>query len=205
VIQAWYPGQDGGKALAEILFGDFNPSGRLPVTFVLSDEDLPPFEDYAMKGRTYRYLEKPPLYPFGFGLSYTSFHYSDLTIENDGRAREEGLTASIIVTNTGNIPGNEVVQFYLRPHEASLPVPNYQLCGFKRIDLAPGEAKKVSLNFPISVLDLVDENGHSRREPGKFTFYAGGQQPDKRSEELTGKTVISKDFSIPDLIHEQLD
>jgi beta-glucosidase len=205
VIQAWYPGQDGGKALAEILFGDFNPSGRLPVTFVLSDEDLPPFEDYAMKGRTYRYLEKPPLYPFGFGLSYTSFDYSDLTIENDGRAREEGLTASIIVTNTGNIPGNEVVQFYLRPHEASLPVPNYQLCGFKRIDLAPGEAKKVSLNFPISVLDLVDENGHSRREPGKFTFYAGGQQPDKRSEELTGKTVISKDFSIPDLIDEQLD
>jgi beta-glucosidase len=204
VIQAWYPGQDGGKALAEILFGDFNPSGRLPVTFVRSDEDLPPFEDYAMKGRTYRYLEKPPRFPFGFGLSYTSFDYSDVTIENVGRAREEGLTASVIVTNTGNIPGNEVVQFYLHRHEAPLPVPNYQLCGFKRIDLAPGEAKKVSLNLPISALDLVDENGHSSREPGKFTFYAGGQQPDKRSEELTGKTVLSKDFSIPASIDEHL-
>ena len=85
VIQAWYPGQDGGKALAEILFGDFNPSGRLPVTFVRSDEDLPPFEDYSMKGRTYRYLEKPPLYPFGFGLSYTSFEYSDFRCWRMGR------------------------------------------------------------------------------------------------------------------------
>jgi beta-glucosidase len=196
VIQAWYPGQDGGKALAEVLFGDFNPAGRLPVTFVLSDEDLPPFEDYSMKGRTYRYLETPPLYPFGFGLSYTSFDYSDFTIENDGGAREEQLTASVIVTNTGNFSGNEVVQLYLRRHEAPLPVPNYQLCGFKRIDLAPGEAKKVSLTIPISLLDLVDENGHRRREPGKYTFYAGGQQPDTRSKELTGKKVLQLIFSL---------
>ena len=196
VIQAWYPGQDGGRALAEILFGDFNPAGRLPVTFVQSDEDLPPFEDYSMKGRTYRYLEKPPLYPFGFGLSYTSFDYSDFTIEDDGRAGEMGLTASVAVTNEGSFSGDEVVQFYLRRHEAPLPVPNYQLCGFKRINLAPGEAKKVSLNIPISLLDLVDENGHSCREPGKFTFYAGGQQPDTRSKELTGKKVLQISFSL---------
>ena len=97
VIQAWYPGQDGGKALAEILFGDFNPSGRLPVTFVRSDDDLPPFEDYSMKGRTYRYLEKPPLYPFGFGLSYTSFEYSTLCLD-DGT---DGINASVSVKNTG--------------------------------------------------------------------------------------------------------
>jgi beta-glucosidase len=197
VIQAWYPGEDGGTALAEILFGDFNPAGRLPVTFVRSDEDLPPFEEYSMKGRTYRYLENPPLYPFGFGLSYTSFSYSDFTIEGDGRAGEMGLTASVAVTNEGGFSGDEVVQFYLRRHEAPLPVPNYQLCGFKRIDLAPGEAKKVSLNIPISLLDLVDENGHSYREPGKYTFYAGGQQPDTRSKELTGKKVLHIGFLLP--------
>ena len=196
VIQAWYPGQDGGKALAEMLFGDFNPAGRLPVTFVRSDEDLPPIEDYSMNGRTYRYLKKPPLYPFGFGLSYTSFDYSGFTIENNAGVRDEQLTASVIVTNAGNLPGSEVVQFYLRRHEAPLPVPNFQLCGFKRIDFAPGEAKKVSLNIPISLLDLVDENGHSRREPGKYTFYAGGQQPDERSKELSGKTVLQIGFSL---------
>jgi beta-glucosidase len=196
IIQAWYPGQDGGKALAEILFGDFNPGGRLPVTFVHSDEDLPPFEIYSMKGRTYRFLEKPPLYPFGFGLSYTSFDYSDFTIGNGGGAREKGLTVSVVVKNAGNFSGDEIVQFYLHRHEAPLPVPNYQLCGFKRMNLAPGEAKKVSLNIPLSLLDLVDENGHSYREPGKYTFYAGGQQPDSRSKELTGKNVLQICFSL---------
>jgi beta-glucosidase len=196
VIQAWYPGQDGGKALAEILFGDFNPAGRLPVTFVRSDDDLPPFEDYSMKGRTYRYLEKLPLYPFGFGLSYTSFEYSDFNIDCDGKGRDEGLTTSVIVTNTGRFSGSEVVQFYLHRCDAPIPVPHYQLCGFKRIDLTPGEAKKVVFNIPNCLLELVGEDGISRREPGRFTFYAGGQQPDPRSEELTGKKTLAKEYCL---------
>ena len=196
MIQAWYPGQDGGRALAEILFGDFNPSGRLPVTFVRSDEDLPPFEEYAMKGRTYRYLEKPPLYPFGFGLSYTSFEYSDFNIDCDDKGRDEGLTTSVIVTNTGRFSGSEVVQFYLHRCDAPIPVPHYQLCGFKRVDLTPGEAKKVVFNIPNCLLELVGEDGISRREAGRFTFYAGGQQPDTRSEELTGKKTLAKEYCL---------
>ena len=192
VIQAWYPGQDGGKALAEILFGDFNPSGRLPVTFVRSDEDLPPFEDYSMNGRTYRYLEKPPLYPFGFGLSYTSFEYSDFVLE-DG---EDGIHASVRVKNSGIRSGGEVVQIYLKNHAVSVQSPNFQLCGFKRIELAPGESAQVTMQIPFSMLEVISEDGIRRREPGKFSFYAGGQQPDSRSEELTGKKVSELEYCI---------
>jgi beta-glucosidase len=192
VILSWYPGQDGGKALAEILFGDFNPSGRLPVTFVRSDDDLPPFDDYSLKGRTYRYLEKPPLYPFGFGLSYTSFEYSDFVLE-DG---EEGIHASVRVKNTGVRSGGEVVQIYLKNHAVSVRTPNFQLCGFKRIELAPGESAQLSIQIPFSMLEVICEDGISRREPGKFSLYAGGQQPDSRSEELTGKKVLELEYRL---------
>lgn len=190
VIQAWYPGQDGGGALAEILRGDFSPSGRLPVTFVRSDDDLPPFEDYSMKGRTYRYLENPPLYPFGFGLSYTSFEYSCFALEDNA----EGIRASVIVKNVGTQTGGEVVQFYLKRHDAPNPVPNFQLCGFKRIELAAGESAQVVVLISASMLELISDDGLSRREPGCFTFYAGGQQPDQRSEELTGKKVLAREY-----------
>ncbi len=193
VIQVWYPGQDGGQALAGILFGDFNPSGRLPVTFVRSDEDLPPFEDYSMKGRSYRYLENPPLYPFGFGLSYTSFEYSDFTLDDD----KDGVSASVLVENTGARAGGEVVQFYLKRHGAPIPVPHFQLCGFKRIELAPGQSEQVTVEIPLSMLEMVGEDGISRREPGRFTFYAGGQQPDQRSAELTGKKVLAREYHLP--------
>jgi beta-glucosidase len=190
VVQAWYPGQDGGRALAEILFGDFNPSGRLPVTFVRSEQDLPPFEEYSMRGRTYRYLEALPLYPFGFGLSYTSFDYSDFTLDDD----EGAIHASVLVTNTGARAGDEVVQFYLKRHEAPIPVPNFQLCGFRRIELAPGQAERVAMTIPLAMLELVGEDGLSRRAPGRFTVYAGGQQPDPRSEALTGKKTLAAEY-----------
>jgi beta-glucosidase len=192
VILSWYPGQDGGMALAEILFGDFIPSGRLPVTFVRSDEDLPPFEDYSLKGRTYRYLEKPSLYPFGFGLSYTSFEYSEFVLEDE----EEGIHASVRVKNTGFQSGGEVVQIYLKNHAVSVRTPNFQLCGFKRIELAPGESAQVSIQIPFLMLEVIGEDGISRREPGKFSFYAGGQQPDSRSEELTGKKVSELEYHL---------
>lgn len=192
VIQAWYPGQDGGLALAEILFGDFNPSGRLPVTFVHSDEDLPPFEDYSMKRRTYRYLDKPPLYPFGYGLSYTAFEYTDFVLEEG----QEGIQASVRVKNSGVQSGGEVVQVYLKNHDASVQVPNFQLCGIKRIELAPGESAQVSIHIPFSLLEVIGEDGISRREPGKISFYTGGQQPDSRSEELTRKKVLEVEYHL---------
>ncbi len=192
VILAWYPGQDGGRALAEILFGDFNPSGRLPVTFVRSDEDLPPFEDYSMKGRTYRYLEKPPLYPFGFGLSYTAFEYSNFELDEG----VDGINASVLIKNIGAYSGGEVVQFYLKRHDATVQVPNFQLCGFKRIELVPGESTQVSIQIPFSMLEVIGQDGISRREPGKFSFYTGGQQPDSRSEELTGKKAVKLEYHL---------
>jgi beta-glucosidase len=192
VILAWYPGQDGGKALAEILLGDFNPSGRLPVTFVRSDEDLPPFEDYSMKGRTYRYLEKPSLYPFGFGLSYTAFEYANFELD-DG---VDGINASVLVKNTGAYSGGEVVQFYLKRHDATVQVPNFQLCGFKWIELAPGESAQVAVTIPRAMLEVICEDGISRREPGRITIYTGGQQPDVRSEELTRKRVLAREYRL---------
>jgi beta-glucosidase len=190
VIQAWYPGQDGGIALAEIIFGDINPSGRLPVSFVRSDEDLPPFEGYSMKGRTYRYMTNPPLYPFGFGLSYTSFTYFHFQLSESA----DGIRASVQVKNTGKRLGGEVIQFYLSRQAASVPVPNFQLCGFIKIELAPGRSEEVTVIIPFSMLEVFGEDGISRREPGSFTFYGGGQQPDQRSEELTGKKALSREY-----------
>ena len=190
VIQAWYPGQDGGRALAEILFGDFNPSGRLPVTFVRSDDDLRPFEDYSMRGRTYRYLENPPLYPFGFGLSYTTFTYFDFLL-SEGAG---GINASVMVKNTGTRSGGEVIQFYLKRLDAPVPVPNFQLCGFKRIELAPGEIERVAVTIPQTFLEFIDNDGINHLESTRFTFYAGGQQPDPQSEKLTGKKAQEKEY-----------
>jgi beta-glucosidase len=143
-----------------------------------------------MKGRTYRYLENPPLYPFGFGLSYTSFEYSDFVLDDD----EDGLSASVSVKNTGACAGGEVVQFYLKRHDAPIPVPHFQLCGFKRVELAPGQSERVVVKIPLTLLELVGADGISCREPGRFTFYAGGQQPDRRSEELTGKKALASEY-----------
>ena len=178
------------QALAEILFGDVNPCGRLPVTFVLADEDLPPFEDYSMKGRTYRYIEKPPLYPFGFGLSYTTFEYSNFNlIEN-----EEGIKASVLVKNIGGCVGGEIVQFYVKRQDAPIPAPNFQLCGFKRIELAPSQSEQVTVEIPLANLELIGEDGIGRFESGRFTFFVGGQQPDQRSEVLKGGKVLTMEY-----------
>jgi beta-glucosidase len=196
VLQAWYPGQDGGQAVAEVLFGDHNPAGRLPVTFVMGDEDLPPFEEYAMKGRGYRYLERKPLYPFGFGLGYGAFDYADLRLSVEEGAGEGSVRASVRVRNSGSRPGHEVTQFYLRRHGAPLPLPHHQLCAFARHWLEAGEERTVEVRIPFARFDYVDEEGTERREPGAFTLFAGGQQPDERSAELTGTTVEARDLSL---------
>ncbi len=190
IIQAWYPGAMGGRAVTDLLLGKYSPSGKLPVTFHHNSDSLPDFRDYSMAGRTYKYFQGEPLYPFGYGLSYTSFRCSELLAPECIRAGEDAAVR-VTVENTGAMDSRTVVQLYLKDEEASLPVPNYRLCGFQNIHLAAGEARQITMTIPKKMFTLITEEGDRIFEPGRFTLYAGTQQPDKRSRELTGETVLS--------------
>ncbi len=177
ILTAWYPGQSGGDAVADVLFGDYNPAGRLPVTFYRSVDELPPFEDYSMKGRTYRYFEGEVLYPFGFGLSYTRFQYSDLTVD-PGRIAEGGSgSVKAVVKNVGQRAGEEVVELYLHDVKASAPVPIRSLAGFTRVLLQPGESKTIEFPVTAKQLSLINGQNHRVLEPGDFEISVGGKQP----------------------------
>ncbi len=165
MLVAWYPGQEGGTALADVLFGDYNPGGKLPVTFYKSTGDLPDFEDYRMDNRTYRFFTGEPLFPFGHGLSYTTFEYSDLTV---GEPVQGVVEASVCVKNSGKRSGDEVVQLYLTDVEASVRVPIRDLRGFKRVHLLPGEQVTVTFTLRERDLALVTEDGRRMVEPGEF-------------------------------------
>lgn len=185
IIQGWYPGAQGGRAIADILFGEKNPEGKLPVTFYRSTEELPEFTDYGMKGRTYRYMQGEALYPFGYGLSYTDFEYSDVKASTD-QAAEDGVTISATVTNTGKMAGGETVQAYVKVCRKGTP--NAQLKGIKKVFLQPGESKSVSIHLSREALGAYDEDG-VLQIGGDVKIYFGGQAPDARSEKLTGKKV----------------
>jgi beta-glucosidase len=176
IVQAWYPGQAAGTAIADVLFGDYNPGGRLPVTFYRSVDQLPPFESYRMEGRTYRYFEGEPLYAFGHGLSYTSFAYGNLRVPGSVAAGE-GLTVSVEVTNTGDRAGEEVVQLYLTDVDADVPVPIRTLAGFTRVSLEPGETRSVSFELSPRQLSLIDPDWKRVIVPGTFAVSVGGGQP----------------------------
>jgi len=167
ILQAWYPGEKGGQAVAEVLFGDYNPSGRLPVTFYAGDHQLPDFEDYSMERRTYRFLEEKPLYPFGHGLSYTSFAYSKPKIKKGTK------TLSVTVTNTGKRSGEEVIQLYV---QRTAPQARAKaLRGFRRINLRPGESKEVSFSLSGGILDFYDSNqAIVTTLPGTYLLEVGG-------------------------------
>ncbi|NLC53347.1 MAG: glycoside hydrolase family 3 protein, partial [Firmicutes bacterium] len=192
IIEAWYPGEEGGTALAEVIFGDYNPGGRLPVTFVKSLDQLPPFTDYSMKGRTYRYMQEEPLYPFGYGLSYTTFAYRNLALDKTRFAidQDQALRITVQVENTGPVAGDEVVQLYVQHVDAAVTVPNWELQGFKRLCIAPGEKQTVEFILRPRQLAVVDETGTFRLEPGTIRLFVGGQQPDARSRALTGTEVL---------------
>lgn len=195
ILEAWYPGQAGGRAVAEVLFGDTNPGGRLPVTFYSSVDQLPPFEEYAMVGRTYRYFGGEVLYPFGYGLSYTTFEYSGLALNFDRMEGPEILRVSCCVRNTGEVTGDEVVQVYVRDEAASLPVPRHNLAAFQRVRLAAGAEQRVTLTVQPRQFALVDAGGDWILEPGTFTVFVGGGQPGTpgvlaERVEMVGKTVI---------------
>ena len=178
ILQAWYPGELGGEALARILFGEVSPSGRLPVTFYRGVEDLPDFEDYAMANRTYRYYHGEPLYPFGYGLGYTRFAYSD--------ARYADGQMTVTVENTGACDGDEVIQVYVKDHDSPFAVPCHSLCAFRRVALHKGERAMVTLPIRDEAFAAYDEDGHLTTLGRHFTLYVGGSQPDPRSEALTG-------------------
>ena len=184
VLLVWYPGEEGGNAVADILFGKVAPSGKLPITFPKSLEQLPPFEDYSMKGRTYKYMNVDPMYPFGFGLSYTTFSYSDIKASSKNISKKEEVTITVKVTNTGKVKSEEVVQLYVSDLKASVDVPNFQLNAMKRIVLEPNESKEVSFQLTPKAFEMVKNDGSKIIESGDFKIYAGGSSPMKRSFEL---------------------
>ena len=182
IIWAGYPGQAGGKALADILFGKISPSGRLPVTFYQSDKDLPEFTDYSMKNRTYRYFKGVPLYPFGYGLSYTHFSYSS-AVYKDG-------AVEVDVSNTGGMDGEEVAQVYVKNHHPDSP-DNPVLCGFQRFYLKAGEKQRIHLSLSEHAFSVVDQQGRTIPNQGEKTLYIGGSQPDQKSAQLTGQKPLT--------------
>lgn len=193
IVEGWYPGAQGGRAIANVLFGEKNPEGRLPVTFYRTTEELPAFTDYAMKDRTYRYMKRDALYPFGYGLSYTDFTYEDIGISAD-KVTESGVEVSVKVKNTGLREGTETIQIYVgaEPEDGAANVPNAQLKGIRKCTLKPEEEKTVTIHLPAEAFALYDEEARLLVHKGKYHVYAGGQGPDKRSEALTGKPVLEK-------------
>ena len=197
ILTAGYPGQQGGNAVADVLFGDYNPAGRLPVTYYKSVDQLPAFENYNMEGRTYRYFRQTPLYPFGFGLSYTRFTYSDLNLQKEAKMGEN-IQVSVKVTNAGDRDGDEVVQLYLTDERASTPRPIRQLEGFKRISLKKGESQTVQFVLEPRQLSMINDKNKQVVEPGYFTISVGGKQPGftgaadaETTETLTGRLKLT--------------
>ena len=187
VLEAWYSGEEGGAAIAETLSGRNNPAGRLPVTFYKDVSQLPPFADYSMKGRTYRYFEGEPLWPFGFGLSYTSFAYSDLKLPYAPLNAGDPLHASVTVANTGKVAGDEVVELYLQFPEVS-GAPRRALRGFQRVHLEPGASQKVEFQLKPRDLSMVTDQGDIMVAQGKYTVSIGSGQPG------TGVPSVSGNF-----------
>jgi beta-glucosidase len=179
ILEAWYPGGEGGTAVAEALAGDFSPGGRLPVTFYKSVDQLPAFDDYSMAKRTYRYFDGEPLYPFGYGLSFTTFTYSNARVDNANVAADGSATVSVDVTNTGSMAGDEVVELYLT-HPGVAGAPLRALKGFQRVHLARGQKKTVSFTIRDRDLSIVDEAGKHRIVPGTVKVWIGGGQPVSR-------------------------
>jgi beta-glucosidase len=182
ILEAWYPGQAGGTAIADVLFGEYNPAGRLPVTFYRTADDLPPFEDYDMRGRTYRFFEGEPLYPFGHGLSYTTFRYDDLTLATPAIAADGGTDVRVTVTNTGDRPGDEVVQLYVQHLDPVVERPRQELKGYTRISLAPGERRTVTFRLEASQLARWDPTaGGWVVDDGRVQLLVGASSKDIRS------------------------
>jgi beta-glucosidase len=198
VIQAWYPGARGGQDVADILFGDVSPSGKLPVTFYHSTDELPDFKDYSMKNRTYRYFEGDVLYPFGYGLTYGKCRAKDMSVElkKNEKGAFDGAKVTVKVANEGKVATDDVLQIYVKDTGFDLAIPNPCLAGFERIHLDAGQEKEVVLDLARKAFTSVDDEGVRDLFSKSFKVYAGTSQPDKRSEVLTGVSCIEKDVTI---------
>jgi beta-glucosidase len=194
IVHAWYGGQEAGTAIAEVLSGDVNPAGRLPVTFYTGVDQLPAFDDYAMDRRTYRYFTGKPLYPFGYGLSYTRFAYGPVMLSAARVAAGQPLQAKVVVRNAGTRAGDEVVQAYLRFPRGTPGAPRLALRGFARVHLKPGEAREVTLRFDPRDLSHVQPDGQrvvgAAGATGEYQLAIGGGQPQ------TGAPGSSRSFRI---------
>ena len=198
ILEAWYPGQAAGTAIADVLFGDYNPGGRLPVTFYKSVDQLPPFEEYNMVGQTYRYFTDEALYPFGHGLSYTTFEYSDLVVP-ESVAGDAVIEVSVVVKNSGDLAGDEVVQLYVSDVEASVPVPLRALQGFKRIHLKAGEQKTIKFSITPYQMSLLDKDYKRLVEPGIFKVFIGGSQPG--SDKAVTTQCLEKEIKVTSIAY----
>ena len=195
IVEAWYPGVDGGTAIARTLAGLNNPAGRLPVTFYASLESIPPFTDYSMKDRTYRYFTGKPLWGFGYGLSYTTFKYGPVKLPSENLKAGSPLTATVTVTNTGKMGGDEVVEAYLKTPRADGPI--HSLVAFDRVTIAPGGKKEVTLKIDPRALSSVDDEGNRSILAGKYTLSVGGAQPQETSAKSEASFTIIGTEALP--------
>lgn len=191
ILEAWYPGQAAGQAIADVLFGDYNPGGKLPVTFYKSTNDLPSFKEYNISGQTYRYFKGESLYPFGYGLSYTSFAYEDLKIEDSPKVGDE-VKLSVNVKNIGTLRGDEVVQVYVSHLNALVKVPVRALVEFQRINLAPNESRRIEFRIRPDAFSFFNEKGEKVILPGQFEIAVGGGQPGVKVGESQPIVLVSK-------------
>ncbi len=195
ILWVWYPGQEGGSAVADLIFGNEVPSGKLPLTFPESVDQLPPYEEYSMKERTYRYISSKPLYPFGYGLSYTEFSFNDLHLDREEIAADESLTVSVKVKNNGDLDADEVVQLYVSVPDPDGIQPRWSLKNFTRVTLEKGSSTEVSFKLNSQTLEQFNQEGEAEVVPGEYRVYVGNGSPGKRSKEL-GVQVISANFHI---------
>lgn len=198
VVLVWYPGQEGGNAVADVLFGDVSPSGKLPVTFPMDVNDLPDYSDYRMDGRTYRYMNKKPMYPFGFGLSYTRFKYEELIISNREIRKDETVKLKVLLRNIGDFQGDEVVQLYITALESSFVVPKWSLKDFTRVSLSPYESTTITFTITPEMLAVIDDEGTMIFEPGNFKIWVGGCSPGDRGIELGASELKELNVSLID-------
>lgn len=196
IMFVWYPGMEGGRAVADVLFGDVSPAGKLPVTFPKSLDQVPAFDDYSMNGRTYRYMTEEPLYPFGFGLSYSKFDYSELQLDAPVLSLGDSLHVSVTLTNCGGSDAAEVVQCYLSDLHASSVVPLHRLIAFERVMLKAGENKALKFIITPQMMSFYDDDGRLTIELGQFRLEVGGCSPGNRGQDLGAPTPASTVFEI---------
>jgi len=194
IIESWYPGQAGGTAIADVIFGDYNPAGRLPVTFYKDINDIPAFNDYNMKGKTYRYFKGTPLYEFGYGLSYTTFKYNNFKTPESITADADQFTVEVDVENTGGIQGEEVIQLYIENPNADEFNPHKTLIAFDRLSFGPNEKKTLTFKIDKEQLSTINPEGEKVIEPGQFLISVGGSQPSQ--ERIKSGAVVSKNLNV---------